>query len=101
MFSNSDSGDANGPPGLPTGFIPSFVVIPLLTYGICLAVVWTLGFNDGEKEAAKRRADMLFDRTGMYALLRYMSRLRRALRRALSRALRKVKHAIDGLISGG
>jgi len=37
---------------LPRGFIATFVLVPLLTYAICLAVVWIFGLNDSERKAA-------------------------------------------------
>lgn len=35
----------NGRYHLPNGFLGSFIVVPLFTYLICIAVVWTMGFN--------------------------------------------------------
>ncbi len=100
MFSNSYSGGANDAPELPAGFIPSFVAIPLLTYGICLAVVWTLGFSSGEREDAKQRVQDLLGKAGIYGLLYHMARLCKALYQAMLGELRKIKRATDGLISG-
>jgi hypothetical protein len=47
--SNSAPNAAEEPPELPNGFKTTFIVVPLVTYIICIAVVWTMGFNARER----------------------------------------------------
>jgi hypothetical protein len=51
---STGSDNANGRYALPDGFLASFIVVPLVTYLICLAVVWTLGFNTTDRRRALR-----------------------------------------------
>lgn len=62
IFNNTGTNDQGGPPALPRGFIATFIAIPLLTYTICIAVAWTMGLNDGERQATLQRTGQFFHR---------------------------------------
>ncbi|KAK3904924.1 hypothetical protein C8A05DRAFT_13229 [Staphylotrichum tortipilum] len=62
IATNTSKDEGERPP-LPSGFIATFVLVPLLTYCICLAVVWIFGLNDNERKAAVAWVKRQWERT--------------------------------------
>ncbi|KAK3985355.1 hypothetical protein QBC44DRAFT_335327 [Cladorrhinum sp. PSN332] len=42
-------------PPVPSGFVATFIVVPLLTYTLCIFVAYCLGFSTNERRALNRR----------------------------------------------